>query len=571
MKKTLVSVLCLTICFMLLLSGCQSTTTTSQATSGTTTAATTTRSDNGDDRPMEGNLYLEGFPIVKEKVTLRFFAPHNTAVEDYYTNHFVVTYEEMTNVHIEWDLVPPSGLAEKKNLTFAGGNLPDAFFGSGISFEEAVMYGSQGLLQPLNDLIERYNPQVKKLFAEEPIVKKIVTSPDGNIYQYPQKSDCFHCWYPQKAWINIQWLDRLNLDMPTTTDEFYDVLVAFRDEDANGNGDPNDEIPFSASELGNLTWPVHWIMNAFVLDNRRAHHLVIENGKVFLSALQPEYKEGLLYLRKLYAEGLMDSESFTQDYDMLRQKMQNPDISLVGAAPAMHYLALVGVTGDRPDEYDVIPPLTGPNGVRTSWYDPTRVDASKYVITTDSQYPEVAARWIDYFYTEEGLLAQKYGRENEEWYHPDPASGEMGHGEGMDPAPARFNWMPGKGWSETLQNITLNQQGPIWETREFRGAWTADPAAPLEPRLIEATKKYLGTEMKEFWPPLMMTKEETDELRVLRTQINDYIHEMNARFVTGDVDIERGWQEFISTLENQLSAKRYIEICQQAYDRFMSN
>ncbi|NLG51607.1 MAG: hypothetical protein GX552_16000 [Chloroflexi bacterium] len=93
---------------------------------------------------MEGNMYVQGFPLVKEKETLRLFAPHNTAVEDYYTNHFVVTYEEMTNVHIEWELVPPSGLTEKRNLAFASGDLPDAFFGASVGSTDVVMFGGKG-------------------------------------------------------------------------------------------------------------------------------------------------------------------------------------------------------------------------------------------------------------------------------------------------------------------------------------------------------------------------------------------------------------------------------------------
>jgi putative aldouronate transport system substrate-binding protein len=526
-----------------------------------------------DTRPMEGNMYLEGFPLVREKETLTFFAPHNTAVEDYNTNHFVTTYEEMTNVHIDWQLVPPSGLNEKKNLAFASGDLPDCFFGAGVGKSEAVMYGGQGLLTPIEDLIEQYNPEVQKVFTETPegeLGKKLLTAPDGHIYQYPNYTFCYHCTYPYKFWINQKWLDNVGMEIPTTTDELYEVLVAFRDQDANGNGDAGDEIPFSGS-TGWSSWPNNWLMNAFILDDHYNHFYILD-GTLHISANKPEYKEGLKYLAKLYSEGLMDPEAFTQDVDMLRQKIQNPDFALAGSSAHMHYLGLAGAdTGDpneRPDEYVAPPPLVGPNGAQYCNYNPYIVSGGKYVITSACEHPELAARWIDWFYTEEGLLLQKYGREGIEWYHPSPDSGEMGHGEGLGPIPARFNWMPGKGWTETLQNITLNQQGPIYETREFRGAWTSTEESPLEPRLVAATDKYVGHEMEEIWPNPMMTLEETEELRQIGTQINDYIGEMVARFVTGELDIDAEWDSYVSAL-NEMGLERYLEINQIAYDRFL--
>jgi len=145
----------------------------------------------------------------------------------------------------------------------------------------------------------------------------------------------------------------------------------------------------------------------------------------------------------------------------------------------------------------------------------------------------------------------------------------MGHGEGLGPMPARFNWMPGKGWTETLQNVTLNQQGPIYEKREFRGAWTSTPESPLEPKLVEATDKYVGLEQEAIWPNPMLTLEEADEIRNIGTQINDYVNEMTARFVTGDANIDTKWDQYVDSL-NAMGMDRYMEINQAAYDRFLN-
>ena len=512
------------------------------------------------------NFNETGFPIVNETVTYTFFAPHNSAVEDYYTNTFVTMYEDMTNVHIEWDLVPQAGLDDKRALVLASNNLPDAFFGSGISVNLAVRYGDEGVFLAVEDLMDKYNPELQKMFVDMPAIKSLMFCPDGHIYQYPSVSQCYHCSYPHKFYINRQWIENLGLTMPTTTDELYDVLKAFKEGDPTGTG--VDVIPMSAAQNSWSSWPVEWIMNAFIYDINN-QHIIVEDGVVAFSPTDDRYKEGLKFLRKLFEEELLDNECFIMDMAMLESKMRSGDVATVGAAPCMHYLGLLGVEGERPYEYDSLPPISGPAGYKSSYWDPFGLDKGKFVITTDAKDPEILARWIDYFYTEEGLLSQKYGVENQEWFTP--TGGEMGHGEGLEPAPSRFDWMPGKSWSETVQNVTLNQQGPIYETRAFRGAWTADLiGSPLEPNLIAHTKPYEGTELPEFYTDLIvLTLDEVEEFAPLKEQLDRYVNEMNAAFISGQVDIEDGWANYQQELIN-MGVERYVEIRQAAYERFLA-
>lgn len=76
-----------------------------------------------------------------------------------------------------------------------------------------------------------------------------ITAPDGNIYALPSINDCYHCSMAQKMWIYKPWLDKLGLDVPTTTDELYTVLKAFKDKDPNGNGKA-DEVPLTGAPRG---------------------------------------------------------------------------------------------------------------------------------------------------------------------------------------------------------------------------------------------------------------------------------------------------------------------------------
>jgi putative aldouronate transport system substrate-binding protein len=94
------------------------------------------------------------------------------------------------------------------------------------------------------------------------ISKNGVTTPDGNIYVLPGLDGCWHCYWPTKSWINEDWLAAVNMDMPTTTEEYEKVLLAFKNDDPNGNGKP-DEIPFSGytSQGGDWGNPITFLIH----------------------------------------------------------------------------------------------------------------------------------------------------------------------------------------------------------------------------------------------------------------------------------------------------------------------
>lgn len=93
------------------------------------------------------------------------------------------------------------------------------------------------LFIPLEDYIEEYCPTIKAAYEAEPIMRKMVTQPDGHIYTLSSKLPL----RPKAcdvSYINQKWLDNLNLEMPTTVDEWYEVLKAFKEQDAKPVGCP---------------------------------------------------------------------------------------------------------------------------------------------------------------------------------------------------------------------------------------------------------------------------------------------------------------------------------------------
>ena len=116
------------------------------------------------------------------------------------------------------------GWDEKKGLLFAG-ELPDAFYGQGILTDvDVIKYASQGILIPLEDMIEEYCPNISKLLENEEY-RKALTAPDGHIYCLPSLTELSPKTH-EKLFINKTWLDQLGLPLPTTLEEFEETLKA---------------------------------------------------------------------------------------------------------------------------------------------------------------------------------------------------------------------------------------------------------------------------------------------------------------------------------------------------------
>lgn len=503
------------------------------------------------------------YPLVQEKITLKVMVRGNPLVENFETNDFTKWYEEKTNVHIEWEVVPEQSIQEKLNLVLASEDYPDVIMGLNISPAQQMIYGSQGAFLPLNDLIEKQGTNTKKMFQDNPEIQSAITALDGNIYALPEVNECYHCSMSQKMWIYEPWLKKLNLKMPETTDELYEVLKAFKEQDPNGNG-IQDEIPLSISPKSWSSSIDAFLLNSFIYNpvyGSSYKHIFIKDDKLDVSFNKPEWREGLRYLNKLYAEGLLAPESFTQDDNQLIQIGENPDTVLLGASTGGHqgiFTQLLGESG-RWLEYKTVPPLKGPNGVRYAALDSTGMNPGAFVITKKAKHPELALRWADGLYEREHTLRSVYGRPDQEWR--EAKDGEIG----INGEPAVWSELKSYG---TVQNIAWIQTGPSLRTNDFRLSAVAKGDDDLEVVLYNETKtKYephKPTDVSTV-PPLFLTNEQASEVADLSKTINDYVDEMMARFVIGDADLDKDWDGYVQQLE-AMNVARYLEIYQEAYD-----
>ena len=515
------------------------------------------------------------FPIVDERITMTAFIPTSSLVDDWQDNDFVRYLEEKTNVFLELETAPDGAEAmQKRNLLLASGDYPEIFI-TGFSKSEQQFYGSQGVFLPLNDLIAEYGVNTRKAFADYPLVEENMTMLDGTIYSLPDINDCFHCAYSQKMWIYQPWLDKLGLEMPATTGEFKDVLIAFRDRDPNGNG-IQDEIPLSGAISGYGTGVDGFIMNAFVYSHgnlaeggasnnelaERGSRIFIKNGIITAAFAEPGWREGLRYMNDLYNERLLSGDAFIQDRSQYLQLGENPDVVLMGAGPAGHngvFTQFYSESG-RWLDYKVVPALEGPDGTRVSRYNPV-YGVGEWTITDRAAYPEAAFRLGDAFYEPDLMLHSTYGREGIEWVWAQP--GEIGiNGR-------QAVWKALVGYGDGGRSSWWHQRGPQVRSRDFRLGEVRGDDSLLSVILYEETRDKMApykVDSEMLLPPLAFSEDVSVEIVDFESTLTNYVNEMIARFIIGDADINTEWDDYLAELDN-IGLPRYIELIQEAYDK----
>ena len=514
------------------------------------------------------------YPISDEKITLTVFAPQISTIIDLATNDFTLWMEEKTNIHIEWVTAPEANVMEVLSLTLAD-DIPDIILGCGLKPQYEELYCvAEGLFLPLNDLIDEYAPNFSALLEKRPEIRDVITATDGNIYALPSVQDCYHCQYCQKMWINQEWLDVLDLEMPTTTDEFYEVLKAFRDGDPNGNG-IQDEIPLIGciERDGWYQSVTGFILNAFIYDPGvyvPVKDYVTKDGIIDTGVNKEEYREGLRYLNKLYSEGLIYTDSFTMNYDNVKS-LALAEEELVGASPAGHLAMFLDVATnpERYRHYTSIEPLEGPTGLKQATYFPYYpVATGEFIITVENEYPEASMRWADAFYDYTVQMWRNWGKEGEAWRVAE--EGEVGL-DGVTPALFK-TLIP---FDEQAQNEHWSWLGIEYCDNELWNGYNVTTpdmdlysAEGFEKLLWTETETkyepYRATEYSEI-PPLRLEMTANDELVLWEVQLENYIDSCRANFVTGDLSLDDDWDTYLAELEN-LGLSRYLELKQEAYD-----
>jgi putative aldouronate transport system substrate-binding protein len=487
-----------------------------------------------------------GFPIAEEKISLKGFSRLEPQNGPYEEMTLWKDYEEMTNIHIEWETPGLDNVNERKNLVMASGDLPDFFIKGVLTEGDILKYGEAGVIVPLEDLIDKWGPNVKKMFELYPSIKTGLTAPDGHIYSLPNVigKPIGAVWrYPL---VNMKWLERLGLEPPKTSEEFLNMLRAFRDNDANNNGDPTDEIPFSAH---NMVLAFRGICGMFGVNyevqygdaNLGRYPMKIENGKVHIQLTDDSMKEALQYYHTIYQEKLLDQEIFIHTKKEYFAKLA---AGRFGFTP----LHQPRNAGDYKEEYDAMVPPKGPHGDQVwNFVRPKLVGINAFCMTNVNKYPEATLRWVDYFYSEEGAI-QLYLVRPDEFTDKQP-DGSYQFKKHVLEAEEGFARFMGK------DTIWGGGMAPVFGFEKASMPLYRGPMLTY----INKVEDYLPDEVVRF--PLR-PKEDLDRELEIRSEMDTYIMEMWANFATGDVSFDE-WDQYVATLE-KMGLKELEAIFQRA-------
>ena len=472
---------------------------------------------------------------------------------------WVAEIEEAADVSIKWEEVT-ADWDQKKSTMLAAGDTPDLIIGAN-AITDSDLATFRTLFEDLSDDMDAL-PNVQAMFDEVDGAEAMASQADGTVYALPSWKE----FWPQaitRQYINQQWLDNLGLAMPTNWDELYDVLVAFKEQDANGNGDPNDEIPFDWSPVGTTGYgyfqPTALLGSlGLPITGGGGTGYFVEDGEVGNFLADERWKEVLTFLNRAYAAGLVNQNVITQDYSAYQSVARGSgDTASVGFS--WGWTASDRFGAQLAPQYTSMAPVpaeAGQDAPLTWSYDFENLTANHIVVSAQTKAKAAALRLVNAFYDQDTSVQVLFGdfgtnvtKVDDNTYEVlPPADGES------DPS----TWK----WTSTLADA-----GPLWIREGIDLTLPTDLAEAVEQSIpLEEAVANVDPETDVLPPFLKMSTEDLSTISLNNSTILNLTQTKFAEFVTAG-GIEDGWDEYVAQLESA-GLDKNIALYQQYYDEF---
>ena len=457
---------------------------------------------------------------------------------------------EQTGITLDMETVSQrSDAVERINLMLQSSQTPDVLM-NGPTDAQISSAAAAGKIVELTPLIDQYMPTWKEYFETDDYGRKVATMMDGKIWSLPKVAETGINLKMRDEWmINVKWLDELGLDMPTNTDEFYEVLKAFKDNAGKGSI-PENVIPWAArfNPAGQdyTNGGFYELFNAFGAFSGQDFTSVDENGKIYFSATDTKMIAALEYLHKLYAEGLLQPEIFTdKQTDLDAKKFADPPV--VGT-----FLHFANLDLEK-ENYDALPPMTSPQN-DTPMYrsqENSKVARNYYTIFSTCENIEAALCLAETMGKSDWSMQGSYGmfgtalekKDDGTYYAPS----------GVDPSVVSNN-VPGV---VVPLLVTEELTSKLEQEEDLRG---------------DDVKKYYEeycVSLDRLLPPVLMSDEDLQKVSQIKTDLLNHITQTYANWIVNG-NVEAGFDQFVQECEN-LGLNTYIELYQKALDSFNAN
>lgn len=501
----------------------------------------------------------DGFPIVEDTLELKFMNQQTELQADFNQIWFFKALEEASNIKITFENVPSASAAERRNLAVLAEEQPDAYFKMGFPTTDVAKYSADGLFVPIDGYFDEIMPNFSAVLERRPDVRVGLTMPDGHLYSTAYILDHYAITAGTRYWFNGDALEDIGKDVPETIDELTEVLRLLQDQDLNGNG-VADEV-LTSSSIDGIVTP---LLGSWGLGNRGSANIVDmgPDDEIRFLYTTDEYREVLEYLAMLYDEGILDPDIFTSTTAELVAKgteLRAPVYSFVNHS-------IIGAEGVK--SKPMTKPFTGPHGDEIWRNTGTALSGTgSFLITNQNEHVEETLKWIDFMYSDAGVRNYFMGIEGENYESEAPATFYIDEDGNAEYNKFVMENTEGLMFEEVLGSVVPWAGGgnpSIANEDYFKGgemqSITRVAADNLRPYMVE-----------NIWPGLVWEADEVDDMSRITADINTHHTESRAAFIAGTTEInDDTWAAFIEGFDN-VGLERYMEIYQNAIDRYELN
>ena len=467
--------------------------------------------------------------------------------------------EEKSGFNMDIEAIEETNYGDIMNTRLAAGlNLPDIMF---TGYSNSLKPAQNGLYLPINDLIEEHAPNLKSvLYGDFDAVRRMNIAPDGKLYWVPGIDQAQYQGQPISAvhgvGIRKDWLDKCSLDVPTTTEELYQALKAFQENDCNGNG-KKDEVFVSWFGFQDVMLAWFGVPQASIT--------IAEDGKAKYIWNYEHAYDFTAYMRKLYSEKLLDQQIFNLTGENILKRVT------VNRAAAICYWAdcsgFDAQTGDPNAKYVTMPPLrtdvgtAGAMKLRSSGNTGANFAITKACNTDEKKIN--AIKFMDWFYSQEARDMVVWGVEgvhcvkNEDGTyseHPDfKARQESDATTVLDDV---YDWVP------CLPFMRISD----WEANNIKHEGDEDAMA----RAQESLTISLWEESVYATTDIALPTDEEEKLATqYANEMGTYAIESITKFINGRDELNKTtWAAFQNKLFNDFHLQDRLDIYEEQYRRY---
>ncbi len=505
------------------------------------------------------------FPLA-ETATITGMISYPVGTEENPNNRTIFKrLEEETNVHVDWTAISSDQWGDKISLNMANKDaLTDFVFTAGFSNSDLIKYADQGVIINVEDYIDKCMPNLSKVFEQYPEYRTMCEDEEGHIWALPwieqlgSEKTAIQTVGNNMCFINQKWLDFLGLETPTTVDEFEQVLLAFKDHAAELQaefGIDGEIIPMSC--IMNDQDP-NILTNGFgdgYGDVDMGQHITVTDDlEVICTATTENFKKGVEWLHKLYDEGLIDAECFTQDWSTYVAKGKSHRYGVCFTWDVANvdniedFVPLGALTADTKN-------ITPQNGSFTSGF-----DRGRCVITAKCENPEFICSWLDLMYDPFQSPQNNWGTYGEDddfdiFELSENENGErmLKHAELGDTSPVEVREAECVGGPLAILDDYYGVYVTCPDDAQYRLDWIKDTYTP------DMNNKYV-------YPNVFMSAEDTEALTDIQTDLITYINSSKSDFVMNGVTDDT-WNEYLTQVD-AYGVSDYLAIYQKYLDSF---